>query len=65
MSKYVSDKTRWILEEELDDYDPPSDEEIEEWLEKAPHPSEAVEYPDEAAPDGGDPYDPREEFADE
>jgi hypothetical protein len=46
MSNYVSDRTRRILAEELDDYDPPSDEALEEWLEQAPHPSEAVEYPE-------------------
>lgn len=35
MSKHVSDKTRRILSEELDNYDPPSDKELEAWVEEA------------------------------
>lgn len=68
MSKYVSDETRRILSEELEDYDPPSDEELEAWLEDAgpPFPEEWDEE-EEATPttDGGDAYDPSDEFADD
>lgn len=57
------------LRDHVDGYEPPSEEEIEEWLAEAPSPREAVEYPPEVTgdveADGGDPYDPTDEFADD
>lgn len=39
-----SDELDRILNDELDGYGPPTDEELRTWRESAPHPSEAVEY---------------------
>lgn len=41
-----------VLAEEVDGYEPPTDEELEEWREEAPHPSDAVDY--DAAAETGD-----------
>ena len=53
----VSEKTRRVLSEEIEDYQPPTDEELDAWVEEAgpPFPEE------EAEPDGGEIYDPSEE----
>lgn len=49
-----SDELDRILGDELDGYEPPSDEELQEWRESAPDPSEAVDYdPAETETDGG------------
>lgn len=43
-----------VLTEEIDGYEPPTDEELSEWRESAPHPSEAVDYDSVGAEtDGG------------
>jgi len=52
--RHRSDELDRVLSEEVDGYEPPSDEELEEWREEAPHPSEAVDYDAaEAETDGG------------
>lgn len=49
-----SDELDRVLDEELGGYEVPTDEEISEWRESAPHPSEAVDYDSvEAEADGG------------
>lgn len=42
--RHRSDELDRVLSEEVDGYEPPCDEELEEWREEAPHPSEAVNY---------------------